>query len=117
MTCIVAVFCILSIKTQLGLANILGVYILHKTCFLLLAFDLSLVLQHGHIMSNEKKNNAHKEHHFCPILYFKLLGNEMGLNLVHNPLHVCAIIFQSLANIFKKISKLHLIRTVNWQIF
>ena len=81
------------------------VYILNKTCFLLLDFDLSLVLQHGHIISDVEKNNAHKEHRFCPILYFKLLGNDMGLNLTHNPLHVCDIIFQSLANIFKKISK------------
>ncbi len=81
------------------------VYNLHKTCFLFLAFDLSLVLQHGHIISDVEKNNAHKEHRFCPILYFKLLGNDMGLNLTHNPLHVCDIIFQSLVNIFKIISK------------
>jgi len=81
------------------------VYILHKPCFLLLAFDLSLVLQHGHIISDVEKNNAHKEHHLCPILYFKLLANDLCLNLIHNPLHVCAITFQSLANIFKKISK------------
>ncbi len=32
--------------------------------FLLLAFVLSLVLQHGHVFSSVKKNNAHNEHHF-----------------------------------------------------
>ena len=77
----------------------------YQILFRLLAFDLSLVLQHGHIISDVEKNNAHKEHHLCPILYFKLLGNDIRLNLIHNPLHVCAIIFQSLANIFNKLSK------------
>jgi len=39
-------------------------YILGKSSFLLLAFDLNLVLQQGHVFSSVKKNNAHNEHHF-----------------------------------------------------
>ncbi len=39
-------------------------YILDKSCFLFLGFDLNLVLQHGHEISSVSKNNAHKEHHF-----------------------------------------------------
>lgn len=64
---------------------------LHTSCFLLLGFDLNFVLQQGQMYSVVKKNNAQREHHFCPILYLRLLDIESGLNLIHNPLQVCAI--------------------------
>ena len=68
---------------------------LHISYFLLLGFDLSRVLQHGHIISLEKKNNAHKEHHFWPIIYLRLLENDSFLNLIHSPLHVWAIMIKA----------------------
>jgi len=40
------------------------VYILGISFFLLLGFDLSLVLQQGHTTSLEKKNKEQSEHHF-----------------------------------------------------
>lgn len=43
-------------------------YILGRSYFLLLALDLNLVLQQGHMFSSVRKNIAHNEHHFCPIL-------------------------------------------------
>ena len=63
-------------------------YILGNSSFLLLALVLSLVLQHGHVFSSVSKNNAHSEHHFCPILYRKLFVNDVGFSRSHNPLHI-----------------------------
>lgn len=62
--------------------------ILGNFSFLLLALDLNLVLQHGHVCSSVKKKNAHSEHHFCPILYLKLLVKEVDFILSQTPLHV-----------------------------
>ncbi len=45
-------------------------------------------------MSSEKKNNEHNEHHFCPILYLRLLESDVGLNRSQIPLHVCAMILE-----------------------
>ena len=39
-------------------------YILGSSYFLLLGFDLNLVLQQGHEVSSVRKKNAHREHHF-----------------------------------------------------
>ena len=61
------------------------------SCFLLLGFDLNRVLQQGHIISSVIKKRAHNEHHFCPILYLRLLEKDSNLNREHNPLQVCAI--------------------------
>ncbi|MCE2614857.1 MAG: hypothetical protein LVO36_03020, partial [Nitrosopumilus sp. (ex Thoosa mismalolli)] len=59
--------------------------------FLLLARDLNLVLQHGHVLSSVKKKNAHREHHFCPILYLKLFVNEVDFILSQIPLQTCTM--------------------------
>lgn len=67
-------------------------YILGMSFLLLLGFDLNLILQQGHVFSLVIKNNAQSEHHFWPIWYLKLFVNEVGLNLLHNPVHTCAII-------------------------
>ncbi len=66
-------------------------YILATLYFLLLALVLSLVLQHGHEFSSVKKNNAHSEHHFCPILYRKLFVNDVDFRRSHNPRHICTM--------------------------
>ncbi len=63
-------------------------YILGNSYFLLLGFDLNLVLQQGQVFSSVKKNNAHSEHHFCPILYRRLFVNVVDLILSHKPLHI-----------------------------
>ena len=63
-------------------------YILGSSYFLLLGFDLNLVLQQGHDVSSVRKKNAHKEHHFCPILYLKLFVNEVDFKRSHKPLHI-----------------------------
>ncbi|MFB5648285.1 MAG: hypothetical protein ACE5RM_02235, partial [Candidatus Nitrosomaritimum aestuariumsis] len=66
-------------------------YILDSSYLLFFGFDLSLVLQHWQTKSSVSKNNAHNEHHFCPVLYLKLFDTPSGFCLSHNPRHVCAI--------------------------
>ena len=68
--------------------NLISHQTLYFQNFLLLGLDLNRVLQHGHMIFSVKKKSAHKEHHFCPILYLRLPERELGLNLAHKPLHV-----------------------------
>ena len=62
-------------------------YILGNSFFLLLGFVLNLVLQQGHVLSSVKKNKAHNEHHFWPILYRRLFVNDVDFRRSHKPLH------------------------------
>ena len=58
------------IKFFLIVITFLAIHIFYSLLLILILF-----LQHEHVLSFVKKNNAHNEHPFSPILHLKLLDD------------------------------------------